>query len=263
MTEDQLLALRIGGQTVAENLQKAVDSGALLQNEDGTFEFPPSEPTTSPWISSHNAPHLDCRFLNFFLFKCAYGEATVPLGCKDCYKVITIPRTLRQLMALKAIQEGLECTSKCGVEVDRAETQKLYSGYIYCIGLDKARQMHRVVRAAVNDDPKLGPETAVQIKRGCTNYEMKCGPSDKYQFRPELAELEAYLNSRFKHTRSAKGNPIKEKLNTLTKWIQTAYRIGDDSYLDFTGGKALYPKSVTYSPDPKPDSLPPETKLQN
>ncbi len=247
---NELLALNIGGRTVAENLQDAVDSGTLLQNEDGTFSIPLSDAAISPSISVHKGPYLGCLFLNAFLFKVAYAESCVPFGCKECYKVRVIPKTLRQLMALKSIQEKVECRSKSGVEVDRPMTQNFYSCFFYCIGLDRARKIYKIVREAVNNDPKLGSEIPVCIKRGCTHFEIKCGPSDKYEFRPELPELEKYLDSRFKSTQKISGDEMQKNLSTFNLWIQTSYRIGDDTYLDFTGGKRLYPKSVVYDPDP-------------
>ena len=35
------------------------------------------------------------------------------------------------------------------------------------------------------------------IKRGCTNYERKCGPSNQYTFDPEQEEIERYFFARF------------------------------------------------------------------
>jgi hypothetical protein len=32
----------------------------------------------------------------------------------------------------------------------------------------------------------------------------------------------------------------------VAQWIETAFRIGDDTYLDFTGGKPLRKKTMTY-----------------
>ena len=40
----------------------------------------------------------------------------------------------------------------------------------------------------------------------------------------------------------------------LLKMVQTAYRIGDDTYKDFTGGKELFPPTVTYDPDDSEDA---------
>jgi len=43
---------------------------------------------------------------------------------------------------------------------------------------------------------------ALTIKRGCSEFEAAVGPSDRYQFTPEMAELEAYLKSRFRERKA-------------------------------------------------------------
>jgi hypothetical protein len=88
------------------------------------------------------------------------------------------------------------------------------------------------------------------IKRGCSNFERKCGPSDQYTFDPRLEALEAYLLQRFVKRPKAKTVP-KEMVNAmrLLRMIETAYRIGDETYKDFTGGKPLFAPLVSYAPD--------------
>ena len=66
-------------------------------------------------------------------------------------------------------------------------------GISYLNSLDAARA---AFRQAVDADSKLGPQVSVAIKRGCTHYELKCGPSDQYRFLPEQAGIEAALRSR-------------------------------------------------------------------
>jgi hypothetical protein len=84
------------------------------------------------------------------------------------------------------------------------------------------------------------------IKRGCTNYEHACGPSDQYTFDPRLAAVEDYFEERFVSP------PKQEKkyrdAKTLLDLIRIAYRIGDDTYKDFTDGKEVFPPVVTYDP---------------
>jgi len=35
----------------------------------------------------------------------------------------------------------------------------------------------------------------------------------------------------------------------VANWIETAFRIGDDTYLDFTGGTRLREKTLTFDPE--------------
>jgi len=69
------------------------------------------------------------------------------------------------------------------------------------------------------------------------------GPSDRYEFAPGLAELEAYLRARFRSNRGPDRGNI-----ALAYWIEVAFRIGDDTYLDFTDGKRLRANAVSYEP---------------
>jgi hypothetical protein len=79
------------------------------------------------------------------------------------------------------------------------------------------------------------------IKRGCSEYEAKLGPSDRYTFAPEMEELEAYLKSRFRERRADYHPSL-----IVAHWIETAFRIGDNTYLDFTSGQRLREPTVTY-----------------
>ena len=110
-------------------------------------------------------------------------------------------------------------------------------------GLDAARALFKVVRQAFDKNPKLGPGIQMTIKRGCSEYEAALGPSDRYAFTPEMAALEADLKSRFR-PRKAEHQPSM----VVAQWIETAFRIGDDTYLDFTGGNPLRKRSMTYDP---------------
>lgn len=250
---EELLAIEIGGVTIAERLRQAIERGDLIEHSDGSLGLPPTQGAPTANNAIFHAPHkyLDCRFLLSFLFNIVYSESAVPWGCASCYKVVVNPANLRGLMALRNLQKSIDCVAKTSVEVDRTITQNIYVGFFYCITLERAREVYWIVRAAVDAEPKLGPETPVRIKRGCTEYEIHCGPSDQYTFHPDLPELEAYLLSRFRHPPKPQNDPLKERLNTLALWQQTAFRIGDDTYLDFTGGRRLFPKSVTYDPNPE------------
>jgi hypothetical protein len=239
---EELLALRIGGATVADNIQAGVKSGKLIEHDDGTFDLP-ERPKTDNWIFVRNGPALGCDFPLDFLFDQVYARSAVPYGCRACYKVKVIPRTLRELVAAWQVAKQIECLSKWGVDLENPYSQNVYAGYFYVTGLDMARAVFAVVRKAIDKDPKLGAGVPLVIKRGCSEYEAKLGPSDRYEFAPELAALETYLRPRFRGRK-----PRKSTLLPVAYWIDTAYRIGDDTYLDFTDGKRWRPKTLTYDP---------------
>lgn len=239
-----LLALQFGGATVAQNLERAIESGQVIENDDGTLQVKPTA-SSGNWLIESHGPPLDCAFLMYFMFRQAYGQAAVPYGCRDCYKVKIVFRTLRELVAGWEVGRRIECRSKWGIDFSNPYSQCVYAGYFYVAGLDMARAIYKIVRESFEADARLSAGISMSIKRGCSEYEAMVGPSDRYEFSSEMAELEAYLRARF---RSA-ARPDRGNL-PLAHWIDVAFRLGDDTYLDFTGGKPLRAKAVTYDPTP-------------
>jgi hypothetical protein len=240
-TLDELMALRFGETTVDENLRRAVEAGRMVQSEDGTLQSADEPRKEINWMFVPNGPPMACGFLMDFAFAHAYAESAVPSGCSACYKVKVIPQTLRQLVASWEIAKNIRCTSKWGTDLNNPYSQTIYAGYFYVSGLEATRALFHVVRQAVDEHPKLGPEVPMVIKRGCSQYEAKVGPSDRYTFTPEMEELEAYLKSRFRERRADYQPSL-----IVAHWIETAFRIGDNTYLDFTGGQRLREPTVTY-----------------
>ncbi|MEI9992437.1 MAG: hypothetical protein WDM86_20685 [Rhizomicrobium sp.] len=243
MTEEELLALKFGNGTVADNIQRAVDAGHLVREQDGRLRLTSVPSSRTNWVIISHGPSLDCQFKARFLFPHVYAEAAVPFGCSGCYKVKVAPRTLRELVAVWGVGKRIECYSKWGVDLDNPYSGDIYAGYFYTVGLEGARATYRVVREIIDAHPLLGPGVAMSIKRGCSEYEAALGPSDRYSFAPELEELEAYLRTRF-HKATLEGVPPLP----MAHWIDVAFRIGDETYLDFTHGKRLRPKTVAYEP---------------
>jgi hypothetical protein len=240
---DELLALRMGNATVAENLRRAVDAGRLIEHPDGRFELSAPLPAESDWVIIRPRPPLNCAFYRDFLFRKAYDRSAVPLGCSACYKVHVEPKTLRELVAACEIGRTFACISKWGVNFRNRHSNSIYSGVFYANGLDMARTTFKTARQAFDREPRLGPALKMTIKRGCSEYEKALGPSDRYQFRPELEELEAYLFSRFVNRAPAEPPAVPQ-----ARWIEVAASIGDDTYLDFTGGKYLPGGRKRYEP---------------
>jgi len=240
---EALRQLRFGAGTVEENLQRTIDAGILIEHDDGSLALPPAPRLTSSWMEVPNGPPLDCHFLMKAGFEGIYGGAAVPYGCRECYKVKVKLRTLRELMAAWTLGRSIPCLSKWGLDLGNPYSQDVYAGYLYATGLDAARVLHKVMRAALDADAALGPTVSLTIKRGCSQFEAAVGPSDRYEFTPEMAQLEALLRSRFV-TPVTPGSNVR----TIGRWIQAAYQMGDDTYLDLTGGRRLRAPSVTYEP---------------
>lgn len=246
MSPEEIFAFKIGGSSIDETLRRAIDSGAVRQCEDGALEIANPEPKSALFVAVHGGPSLPCSFLNAFLFKQVYAEAAVPQGCAACYKVKALPRTLRELVATYEVAKTFQCLSKWGIDFYNHRSPNSYAGYFYCDGLDKARELYSSVRTAMDKNPKLGADVPLVIKRGCSNYEAALGPSDKYTFAPELRAIEAYFATRFRA--ADRGHSMSLPAVLYRVWIPFAYQMGDHTYLDFTNGKPLYPKTVNYAP---------------
>jgi|HubBroStandDraft_1064217.scaffolds.fasta_scaffold00266_31 hypothetical protein len=253
--DDPLLALNIGGQSIGVNLDRAIERGDITRRDDGTLAIRERQGASElsgaddGYIGKTGTFRKPCGFLNGFLFEHAYAQAAVPFACRNCYKIKVAPGSLRQLMAVKALAEATGHSTKSGAEVDNPGNQQLYGTYLYFLGLDKAREVYKPLRESIDRQENLGPGVAVSIKRGCTNYERKCGPSDRYTFDPRLDAVERYLFRRFAPSPAPKLPQEHLDAMRFLRMIATAYRIGDETYRDFTGGKPLYPPIVTYSPE--------------
>jgi len=251
---DDLLDMRFNGRTVRENLARAIADGKLTEQPDGTLS-PPRPQKAPPWyLAVNNSRPLACRFLNGFLFNLVYDRSAVPFGCRTCFKVKAAPPTFRGLIALRGILEETPCHSKCGVDLYTPHSRDAYAGFLYLDGLAEARAAWRDLRKRVDAHPHLGPAVPLTIKRGCSNYEASCGPSDRWTFREGLPELEAALFARFRDEPPKPVNYRQARMTIMVRWLQVAYDLKDDTYLDFTGGKPLHPPIVSYPPEePMPE----------
>lgn len=247
-----VLTCRVGGRLVADSLSEAVADGILQPCDDGTWIRPSADDIPSEWVREYRDASRNCRFYMGVMFHYVYHQEQVPAGCATCFKVKVVPGSLRQLVALRDISHALPYTYKCGLDAATPYTSGLYGGYFYLHGLDAARAAHRLVREAVDRHPKLGSAVPVFIKRGCTEYEVHCGPSDRFTFQPEQAGLEAALLSLIHLESPPPASRIRVQ-QTLAHWIKEAYRLGDDTYRDFTGGRRLYPATVCYATTAAPE----------
>lgn len=243
--EKEVLAYRIGHLSIGEHLAQAVAAGRLIAHDDGTWELPGVPQNIGAWLhgSIRSPIACACRSFKEFLFDHAYGKNIVPASCQTCYKVKIVAKNLRQLIALHNLAQTTAYSFKTGLDMWNTYSSDIYAGFFYLDGLEQARVAYRELRQAVDEQSLLGADVAIQIKRGCTEYEIHCGPSDSYAIAPQ--EIEAWLLARIKIAPSAQLPP---KSMTLTRWIQTAFQIGDETYLDLTEGRRLHPKTVSYSP---------------
>jgi hypothetical protein len=241
----------VAGRPVRDGLSEAIAAGKLVPRGDDAWSLKRHEATPSNWIRESRDESRKCSFKIGLMFPHIYRKRQVPAGCASCYKVKAVPRTLRELVALREVARALPYTYKCGLDEPTTHTSGIYGGYFFLNGLDAARAAYPRIREAIGSHPKLDASMSVFIKRGCTEYELACGPSDRYTFTPKQVEIESALLARVKVETRPEVSPMAAKA-TFTHWIRTAYRLGDETYLDFTGGRRLYPAAIRYEPEPAP-----------
>jgi hypothetical protein len=165
--------------------------------------------------------------------------------CLECWKTVVAPRTFHELLLLEGLQKQLGFDSKCGIEM-RDYTPRHYGGYFYSSSLDEGRARYKEVKEAVSEvlSPEVG--ASVILKRGCTEYEMGSGPSLYWNINRQQEEMlkiiEAFVDVRLSHGQQSS----MLQRNVHMKWVLWAHANGDMSYVDYNGGKKLFPGYVSY-----------------
>jgi len=227
------------------------ESGGWRLRDDGKLYFPnPTMAIQTPWRHIKQEWRFDCSTWHHLMFDYLSkfmppGQKFVPSGCHNCFKVVVRPRSLKELFALEKLQLKLNRPSKCGIEV-RPTVHALYGGYFYNQGLEQGLERYSEVRQAVDNDETLGPEVGIILKRGCTEFELECGPSDQWHISNEQMRLERLVNRWVATDDQDRAQPDWMLWRLYRQWIEFAYANGDSTYAEFTNGKPLYPPVVTY-----------------
>ncbi|MCJ2187066.1 hypothetical protein [Novosphingobium beihaiensis] len=257
MVRDELIAVlgdsmalrEIAGYTLADILAAAVEAGKIEWTSEGRLGLPTGgEQDGTAEINSLGAEnprhhYYPCSFLNLFLFREVYRQSLIPFGCRNCYKVKVEASCVAELAAIREIAPAMPCPSKCACTLNYPYSVGVWSAFFYVDGLAMAFDVHRRLQAAIADHPRLAnAELDVSVKRGCSLYEARLGPSDRWVIDETLEPLERRLHSLFEPPREHEG----DNLATFMGWIVSAHSIGDESYLELTRGKPIRPPTVDY-----------------
>jgi hypothetical protein len=233
-------------------LKPMIDSGQLrCRRSDGKFVFGEFyESTTSPWHHIETSPGATCPMLQQRCFQVSPltpAGQFVPRRCQSCWKIVIRPRSLKELFALEEILERLQWPSKCGIE-RRSYTpcsKYRYGGYIYNRSNEEGLQRLEAIRGIIDGDPVLNGVEAY-LKRGCTEMEATMGDSSKWQITPQQEYVEDMLDwlTVVDIPTSKSASHMIDHVHIT--WIEWACEIGDETYLEYTGGKPLYRPCVRY-----------------
>ena len=227
---------------IMSRLMPLIRSGKFVLNERGKIQpiALSIEPQT-PWIHVKSCKDRDCGVWHNIMFDIFH---ILPSPCLNCWKVVAAPQTLKELFGLLEFQESLNRPSKCGIEV-RDYTPRLYGGYFYNWSVEEGQECWNKVN---NGLAAAGYPMPVILKRACTEFEMVFGDSTKWQITDEQLQLEEDIYNAFElgdNFRELDQHPIVRP-RIIRSWIQWAFKHGDKTYLDYTGGEPLYPDTVKY-----------------
>jgi len=222
------------------------------RRSDGFFEMTEAtESILSPWHHINYTIGKECYYLNQQLFQIISPRTPagqfIPRKCQQCWKIVIRPRTLKQLFALENLLVQLAWPSKCGTE-RRSYTplsRHRYGGYIYNNSLDEGLERLDVIRGHLGSHPELNG-VECYLKRSCTEMEMAFPDSTTWAITDEQNRVEDMLDSMlvFNIPYSKSGQHMIDKVHI--GWVEWAAENGDETYLEYTDGKRLYPEAVRY-----------------
>jgi len=207
---------------------------------------------TKRWIYVNPVPDSACPFYQTFVECCNF----IPSHCLNCWKVVVKPRTLYELVRVYEFQKdfvegriGKGHYCKCGVE-PRQHVNQHYGAYFYCKSQEHGLHRYEQVRSAVNG---IDTEIPVTLKRYCTEFELSCGPSDKYQRQPDhdIIEAEILKAVDLEPFRGQYLQPDFLVRHILYQWVMFAWDRKDPTVNLFNDDEPIFPPSVTYHEESK------------
>ena len=266
---------------IMPRIQKLLSSGYYIRNDGKVTTILKGKSPDPPWIYTRSHPELNCTFWHEVMFG-AIG--IFPPGCMNCWKVVVRPRTIKELIYLLEVQDELTTRyCKCGIEV-RGYVPALYGGYFYNQSQEEGLECLEDVRKLVAEN--ISPDIPVVLKRYCTEFELKFGPSDEleetlmrgYFIHPDegkktvmqLSEMQIWRHAAEQifdvapetvpcdcagqlgcmkcHGLgyTAVPQPPFVKQHVIHKWFEWAWAHGDMTVKEFFGGEPLYTPSVRY-----------------
>ena len=199
----------------------------------------------TPWVYVQSIPTSRCEIYHKVFFNCMQH---IHSHCRSCWKVVVRPKTLEQLFNLYELQKEMGVACKCGMEL-RDSVHGLYGGYFYTRSKMEGLERYKQVRALV--DECMGKDVDILLKRYCTEFEIgpgSQGDSDKIPLdvTDEEKELEEYIETHLPQAGYSQPQAKHLVANVLRRWIEYAYKNGDETYKLFTNGKRLFPNYITY-----------------
>lgn len=189
---------------------------------------------TNLWIFAGVDKTRLCKLWKDIYFQ-RYGF--ISRNCFSCWKIVCRFDRIVDLFKVEEFQKELNLikpdryVGKCGVETRTyCSWGGKYAAFWYAPlsktnTLSEARNIAQEIQAGLI---KINPKLKVKLKRGCTEMELRFGPSSKWIYEDEKHEFEDRLDNLFN---IAQSNEDSEELNCMKRklWLDQAFANGDQS----------------------------------
>lgn len=207
------------------------------------------------WLFSGYTTSLrDCYLWHQVMFN---GFGIVPEFCHQrCYKVVVNVRNFLEAMQFYGLMNSSGCIraeicpihGKVGMD-ERHYSNGAFNGFVYCDGLEQGLEKYLIIRDLVDNHMPNGKDIPIILKRSCTEFERKFGPTDNEFWKAmpkEHLELQRRLEDIFDGVWTSSVQPDWMKNKITLKLAQWANAHGDKSWVKFFGEDFLTMKAVTY-----------------
>ena len=217
-------------------MAEMMNQGFHINAETGMIGIKRAHGFQTPWVHVKQAPSKRCGIDHQIKFE-KFGY--VPPRCMQCWKVVVMPRTLKELFELEQLEHGMQRPSKCGIEV-RNYTPRHYGGYFYNNSLEEGRECYDAVRKEV--DNHMSKDIKVLLKRACTEMEMKCGNAGFWNLTAQDLEIDAIIEDRVENSAAISSKQADYVIaHVKNEWMKWAFSNGDMTYKEFNGGQDMFP----------------------
>lgn len=259
-----------------QGVRRSLMRGVLRINPDtGLIDTSPAAHAAffdGNWLFfGHNTALRDCFTWHSVMFDCF--DSFVPEFCRlRCYKVVVKTRNFFEAMRFRdtmlAAPRLCGCLTplmgKTGVD-EREYTDGHFNGFIYCDGLNDAREKWKIVRQLLDAHVEDGANIPVIIKRTCTEFERKHGPTDGafwQSMSDEDLQFQRLLEDIYKGMKASSVQPDWMQNKVIARMVKWANTFSDKSWTRYFGcDDFLTMHAVTYHDDLLKDKEVKRTKL--
>ena len=233
----------LASRSVARFVRDLRSTGQLYVNDDGKLTPHSRRVDPDQWIRTRGEGHSDyeCKFANMVLWDMISKKCPtpfVPSHCQSCWKVCAKPKTFKQLSEILFLQDRQDRRAKCGIET-RYYVPALYGAYWYTRSKEEGLDLYKEFKGSFEF-----AGVPLILKRGCTEMEIACGPSDKWEVTDWQIEIEDIARGLIVDDIVIERGYDWQRDDTLLRWMEFAEEHGDETVWEYTEG--LYINAPSY-----------------